>query len=87
MNRAAVSVGGMIALLVPALVGCGQNLDAAMWNCQLDAQKGNAGKSADAAAERGRTITACMEAGGYRLDSAQAACREGAVSASCYRSR
>ncbi len=73
-----------ILMLVLALTGCSKNLDSAMWECQLEAQKGNAGKSAEAAQERGRDITACMEARGYRLDTSKRSCQEGAVSSQCY---
>jgi hypothetical protein len=72
-------------LMVPLLAGCGPNLDAAMWDCQLEVQKGNAGKSADAAAERARDIEACMEKRGYRLNREDRACRHGTVDSSCYR--
>jgi hypothetical protein len=76
-----------ILLLALSLIGCSKSLDSAMWACQLDVQKGNAGKSAEAATERGREITACMEARGYRLDTAQRSCQEGAVTSGCYLSR
>jgi hypothetical protein len=48
-------------------------------------QKGNAGKSADAAEERGHAVEACMRARGYRLDSAKPTCRQGSVTSTCYR--
>lgn len=64
--------------------GCGKNLDAAMWECQLDVQKGNAGKSAEASAERARDIEACMEARGYRRDVANRACESGSTHSACY---
>lgn len=73
------------AMLVLLLAGCGPNLDAAMWDCQLEVQRGNAGKSADAAAERARDIEACMEKRGYRLNGEDRACRHGTVDSSCYR--
>jgi hypothetical protein len=72
-----------LALLV--LAGCGGNLDSEMWNCQLEAQKGNAGKSAEAAEERGHAVESCMRARGYRLDVAKASCRQGSLNSTCYR--
>jgi len=74
-----------VALLVLALTACGRNLDAAMWDCQLEVQKGNAGKSAVAAAERATDIESCMRERGYRLDAGNAACPQGATDSSCYR--
>ncbi len=82
MTRLLPSAG--MFLLILASTGCSKNLDSAMWECQLEAQKGNAGKSAEAAQERGRDITACMEARGYRLDTSKRSCQEGAVSSQCY---
>lgn len=72
-------------LLVLALSGCGANQDAAMWECQLSAQKANAGKSAAAAAERALAIAACMEQRGYRLDQTRPSCLAGSVQSTCYR--
>ena len=74
-----------VALLM--LAGCGRQPDAAMWECQLEAQKGNAGKSAEAATERGWAIDACMEQRGYRLDFANRSCQQGSVQAGCYQPR
>jgi len=74
-----------IAPFILALAGCSGNLDAAMWECQLEVQKGNAGKSAEANAERGRAIEACMLERGYRLDSEKSSCQPGSVSSACYR--
>jgi hypothetical protein len=73
----------ILALLV--LAGCEGNLDSVMWDCQLEVQKGNAGKSANAAEERGHAVEACMRARGYRLDSAKPTCRQGSVTSTCYR--
>ena len=69
------------------LAGCGRNLDAEMWECQLSVQKGNAGKDAAAAAERARDIEACMEQRGFRLDTANPSCRSGSANSSCYRDK
>jgi len=42
------------------LAGCGGNLDAVIWEWQLEVQKDNAGRSADAVAERAGDIDARM---------------------------
>jgi hypothetical protein len=76
-----------IAVVVLALAGCGNNPDAVMWDCQLAAQKGNAGKSVEDAAERARDIDACLSARGYRLDTGNPACRYGTVTSTCYVAR
>lgn len=83
------TLSGMARALLGALIlcGCSQNLDSAMWDCQLEVQKGNAGKSAEAAAERGREITACMGSRGYRLDVSKRSCQEGSVTSGCYLAR
>ncbi len=73
----------VLALLM--LTGCEGNLDSVMWDCQLEVQKGNAGKSAEAAEERGHSVEACMRVRGYRLDGAKASCRQGSVTSTCYR--
>jgi hypothetical protein len=73
----------VLALLV--LTGCGGNLDSVMWDCQLEVQKGNAGKSEEAAEERGHAVESCMRTRGYRLDAAKAACRQGSLNSTCYR--
>lgn len=85
----AVTAAGGKGILLAALLmaGCGKNLDAAMWDCQLEVQKGNAGQSAEAAAERARDIEACMRANGYVLDVARPACRESSVNSTCYKSQ
>ena len=67
-----------------ALAACSRTPDSVMWDCQLDAQKGNAGKSSEAASERSRDIEACMRGRGYRLDVANPNCRGGSTNASCY---
>lgn len=72
-------------LAVMVLAGCEGNLDSVMWDCQLEAQQGNAGKSAGAAEERGHAIESCMRAKGYRLDAAKPSCRQGSVNSTCYR--
>jgi hypothetical protein len=74
-------------LLLCLMTGCAPSPDAALWDCQLGVQKGNAGRSTDAIAERGRDITACMEDKGYRLDNSKPACPTGAVDSSCYRAK
>jgi len=74
-----------IALALLVLAGCEGNLDSVMWDCQLEVQKGNAGKSADAAEERSHAIEACMRGRGYRLDAGEPSCRQGAVKSICYR--
>lgn len=76
----------MIAVLA-SLAACAENPDPAMWQCQLEVQKGNAGKSAEAAAERTRDIHACMEAAGYRLKPGKTGCVDGTTDASCYGKR
>lgn len=79
---------GLAALLAAVvLAGCGTGQDAVMWDCQLEAQKANAGKSSEAAGERGEAIEACMRARGYALDTRDAACRRGSVKPGCYRAR
>ena len=73
----------VLTLLV--LTGCGGSLDSVMWDCQLEVQKGNAGKSVEAAEERGHAVESCMRARGYRLDAEKASCRQGSVNSTCYR--
>ena len=68
-----------------AIAACSRTPDSVMWDCQLEAQKGNAGKSSEAAAERNRDIEACMRERGYRLDTGNPACRSGSTRAACYR--
>jgi hypothetical protein len=75
-----------LAFAILLLSGCGKNLDAAMWDCQLKVQQGNAGKSADDAAERARDIEACMRNSGYVLDVARPQCRDDITNSGCYRS-
>ncbi len=77
-----IAVGAMSTVLL--LSGCGRNPDEAMWECQLMVQKGNAGKSAEAVAERSRDIEVCMEGRGYRLDIANRSCQSGSVRSACY---
>ncbi|BAO29073.1 hypothetical protein [Sulfuritalea hydrogenivorans] len=72
----------IVALLI--LAGCGPSPDSVMWGCQLDVQKGNAGKSGEALAEKIRDIDACMEARGYRRDRDNRACQSGEAKSSCY---
>lgn len=67
------------------LSACSDNHDAAMWDCQLEVQKGNAGRSTDAAAERARDISACMEKRGFLVDLGRRDCQTGSVDSSCYR--
>ncbi|HEX8986891.1 MAG TPA: hypothetical protein VF816_02940 [Rhodocyclaceae bacterium] len=74
-------------LAAATLAACTKNPDADLWSCQLDVQKGNAGKDAAAQAERLRDIVACMEDRGYRLDSARPACLNGSVDPACYREK
>ena len=81
----AVTADLRIALMSLVLTGCSGNLDSVMWDCQLEAQKGNAGKSAEAAEERGHAIESCMRAKGYRLDTGNSSCRQGTVNSTCYR--
>jgi hypothetical protein len=73
-----------VLLLILLATGCGGNLDSAMWECQLDVQKANAGRSPEALEERARDIEACMAARGYRLDVANRACQPGATNSTCY---
>ena len=77
----------LLILSILTINGCGQNLDATMWECQLEVQKGNAGKSMAAAEERARDIGTCMAERGYHLDVANRACQPGSVDSSCYRSK
>ncbi len=69
------------------LTACGRDRDEEMWDCQLSVQKENAGKDAEAAAERLRDIEACMAERGFRLDVANPACRGGSTAPWCYVSR
>lgn len=80
-----MSLTARIVLALLVLAGCEGNLDAQMWDCQFEAQKGNAGKSVEAAEERGHAVESCMRARGYRLDGAKASCRQGSVTSACYR--
>lgn len=80
-----MSQSARIVLVLLVLAGCDGNLDPVMWDCQFEVQKGNAGKSTDAAEERGHAIEACMRTRGYRLDSAKPSCRQGSVTSTCYR--
>lgn len=74
-----------IFIACAVLSACSANYDAEMWECQLAVQKDNAGRSAEAAAERARDITACMEKRGFLLDYGKRDCQEGSVDSSCYR--
>lgn len=76
-----------IALSILALAACSRNLDSVMWECQLEVQKSNAGKSAEAAAERAHDIEACMEARGYPFDDANPSCEHGSVKLTCYHAK
>jgi hypothetical protein len=76
--------GAYIVLAVLVLAGCGRTPDADMWECQLDVQKRNAGRSMADIAERGRDIDACMVTRGYRLDTGKPACLQGKLVSSCY---
>jgi hypothetical protein len=76
--------GARIFLAFLVLAGCGRSPDADMWECQLDVQKRNAGRSMADIAERARDIDACMVARGYRLDTGKPACRQGSVTSTCY---
>ena len=80
-----MSQSARIVLVLLVLAGCEGNLDAVMWDCQLEVQKGNAGKSVEAAEERGHAVESCMCARGYRLDGAKPSCRQGSVTSACYR--
>lgn len=75
------------ALLMLMLAGCGGNLDSEMWGCQLEVQKGNAGRSADAQAEKSRDIEACMETRGYQRNSRKSSCPPGTTRSACYQAR
>jgi len=79
--------GARIVLAVLILAACSRSPDADMWECQLDVQKGNAGRSLADIAERVRDIDACMAARGFRLDLGNPACQPGAVTSTCYRSK
>ena len=76
--------GARIVLAVLVLAACSRSPDADMWECQLDVQKGNAGRSQADIAERARDIDACMVARGYRLDTGKPACLQGKLASSCY---
>lgn len=69
------------------LGGCGPSLDEAMWECELQAQKENAGRSAEAIDEKAHAIEVCMEQRGYRLDGGNRACLPGSQHATCYVAR
>ncbi len=77
----------MVLLAATILAGCGQNLDSVMWDCQLDVQKGNAGRSPADVAERDRDINACMESRGFQLDVRKPSCHHDPTNSSCYRAR
>jgi hypothetical protein len=77
------AVGITLSILI--LGGCQGSLDSVVWDCQLEVQKGNAGKSAEAVDERGRDIESCMRTKGYRLDVGNPSCRQGVVNSTCYR--
>lgn len=81
------STSAILLLLAVATAACDRNPDADLWDCQLSVQKGNAGKDAAAAAERGRDIQACMDQRGFRLDNGKAGCEAGSVNSGCYRSQ
>ena len=87
MTTATAGVVAATCLAILVTAGCGRNLDAQMWECQLAVQKDNAGKSAAAAALRARDIEACMEERGFRLDPENSSCRPGSVKSACYRAR
>jgi len=74
-------------MMLLILAGCGQDVDANMWDCQLQAQKDNAGKSAEAIVERNRYIRICMEARGYQLDVKNLACEQEPTKPGCYRGK
>jgi hypothetical protein len=74
-----------LTLAAALLAGCGKNLDAVMWDCQFKVQQGNAGKSADDAAERTHDIEACMRDSGYVLDVARPKCQDAVTDSGCYR--
>lgn len=80
-----MSLSARIVLALLVLAGCEGNLDAPMWDCQLEVQKGNAGKSVEAAEERGHAVESCMRAKGYRLDATKSSCRQGSAKSACYR--
>ena len=58
-----------------------------MWACQLEVQKGNAGRSTEAEVERRRDVEACMSSRGYRLVTGIPSCQQGSLDSSCYRSK
>jgi hypothetical protein len=73
-----------IAIALLMLVGCGENLDSVMWGCQLEIQKGNAGKSGEALTEKARDIERCMEGRGYQRDGRNRSCLSGTTNSACY---
>ena len=85
LGNASGRIRRVIALLI--LAGCGQNVDADMWDCQLQAQKDNAGQSAEAIVARSRDIRPCMDARGYQLDVKNLACAQHPTKPSCYRAK
>ena len=77
----------LLALLFLIVPGCGKSFDVALWDCQLEVQKDNAGRSPEATAERVRDIDACMLDSGYERILGDSSCRLGAVSSACYRKK
>jgi hypothetical protein len=77
-------------LIFPALlmlVGCDSSLDSLLWECQLAAQKENAGRSTEAIADRAVAIDACMADKGYGRDTRDVDCRQGKLLSGCYRQK
>jgi hypothetical protein len=77
----------LVLLAAATLTACHRNPDSAFWECELAVQKENAGKSAEAMAEKSRAIESCMEDRGYRVDFGKPACRSNPQTANCYQSR
>jgi hypothetical protein len=69
------------------LGGCGPTLDEMMWECELQVQRENAGRSAEAIAKKAHAIEVCMGQRGYRLYGGNCACQSGSQHASCYVAR
>lgn len=80
----------LVAAIIPLtllLSACRPSPDEDLWECALQAQKENAGRSPEAMAEKAIRIESCMSQRGFRLDAGRRDCQAGAVSATCYVAR
>jgi hypothetical protein len=82
-----MSITARLLVMATLLAGCSPGPEESLWSCQLEVQKGNAGRDEQAKAERDHDITACMDNRGFHLDVAKPACQTGSVDHTCYRTR